>query len=116
MVAILSHLLQKIVFNDFRFSRGNLRSEMFHANCGLVEEKIITLFIYVFVCAASFGYCSAINRLVVLLLQVPVLACLFFMLFLGNTITTSMVIPQKFHERFMKVSRAAFYCMCPEGH
>ncbi|KAK7602482.1 hypothetical protein V9T40_008071 [Parthenolecanium corni] len=36
--------------------------------------------------------------------QVPVLACLFFVLFLGNTITTSMVIPQKFQERFMKVS------------
>ncbi|XP_065218359.1 transmembrane protein 120 homolog [Planococcus citri] len=31
--------------------------------------------------------------------QVPVLAVLFFVLFLGNTITTSMVIPQKLQER-----------------
>ncbi|XP_014270315.1 transmembrane protein 120 homolog [Halyomorpha halys] len=30
--------------------------------------------------------------------QVPVLSVLFFALFLGNTITTSMVIPQKIHE------------------
>jgi len=30
--------------------------------------------------------------------QVPVLSAMFFVLFLGNSVTTSMVIPQKFQE------------------
>jgi hypothetical protein len=32
-------------------------------------------------------------------IQVPVLSALFFVLFLGNTVTTSMVIPQKLQEQ-----------------
>ncbi|XP_039292649.1 transmembrane protein 120 homolog isoform X2 [Nilaparvata lugens] len=32
--------------------------------------------------------------------QIPVLAALFFTLFLGNTVTTSIVIRQKFHEKY----------------
>lgn len=31
--------------------------------------------------------------------QVPVLSAMFFVLFLGNTVTTSMVIPQKLQEQ-----------------
>ncbi|XP_018903076.1 transmembrane protein 120 homolog isoform X1 [Bemisia tabaci] len=37
--------------------------------------------------------------------QVPVLSFCFFILFLGNTVTTSMVIPQKFSERFADLTK-----------
>jgi NADH:ubiquinone oxidoreductase subunit 5 (subunit L)/multisubunit Na+/H+ antiporter MnhA subunit len=40
-----------------------------------------------------------LNKKCTFLLKVPVLSALFFMLFLGNAITTSMVIPQKLKER-----------------
>ena len=54
-------------------------------------ERVAGLYIYSFKFETS--------PIVYFSLQIPILAFLFFVLFLGNTLTTSLVIPQKIKDK-----------------